>query len=75
MRWNPGLFDRGENPLALDSGAPTLRLREFTDNELRFRILSHTDPEAAERLLAQAEKSNTLRVWLYEQMAALHMKT
>ena len=52
-----------------------MRLREFTDNELRFRILSHTDPESAERLLAQAEKSNTLRVWLYEQMAALHMKT
>ncbi|CAG1000230.1 pyruvate-ferredoxin/flavodoxin oxidoreductase [Myxococcaceae bacterium] len=74
MRWNPGLFAIGENPLSLDSGAPTLRLREFTDRELRFRLLARTDPETAERLLAQAEKSNALRVWLYRQMAAQHLK-
>ena len=71
IRYNPGLRERGENPLVLDSADPTIELREFTDNELRFRILARTDPATAERLLAQAEKSNAQRVWLYEHLAAL----
>jgi pyruvate-ferredoxin/flavodoxin oxidoreductase len=71
IRYNPALLERGENPLAIDSGEPTMRLREFTDNELRFRILARTDPATADRLLAQAEKSNARRVWLYQSLAAL----
>ena len=74
IRYNPGLRERGENPLVLDSADPTLGLREFTDNELRFRILARTDPATAERLLAQAEKSNAQRVWLYEHLAALRAR-
>ena len=38
---------------------------------LRFRILARTDPATADRLLAQAEKSNARRVWLYQSLAAL----
>jgi pyruvate-ferredoxin/flavodoxin oxidoreductase len=70
IRYNPSLLP-GENALALDSGEPTLGLREFTDRELRFRILARTDPETAERLFALAEKSNARRVWLYRSLAAL----
>jgi pyruvate-ferredoxin/flavodoxin oxidoreductase len=73
IRYNPSLLQRGENPLALDSGEPTLPLREFTDNELRFRILSRTDPATADRLLALAEQSNARRVWLYKSLAALRL--
>jgi pyruvate-ferredoxin/flavodoxin oxidoreductase len=71
IRYNPSLIRRGENPLALDSGEPTLRLRDFTDHELRFRILSRTDPVTADRLLGEAEQSNARRVWLYKSLAGL----
>ncbi len=71
IRFNPSLRERGENPLVLDSPEPTLKLRDFTDNELRFRILARTDPETAERLLTEAEATNAQRVRLYEGIAAL----
>jgi pyruvate-ferredoxin/flavodoxin oxidoreductase len=72
IRYNPSLVQRGQNPLALDSGEPTIPLRDFTDNELRFRILARTDPATADRLLAEAEVSNLRRVWLYKSLAGLH---
>jgi pyruvate-ferredoxin/flavodoxin oxidoreductase len=71
IRYNPELRERGENPLVLDSPEPTMKLREFTDNELRFRILARTDPVTSERLLAQAEKANARRIWQYKGLAAL----
>ena len=71
IRYNPGLRESGENPLVLDSPEPTMKLREFTDNELRFRILARTDPATSERLLAQAEKANARRIWQYKGLAAL----
>jgi pyruvate-ferredoxin/flavodoxin oxidoreductase len=63
-------YDPVRREFMLDSPRPRLPLSEYTGNELRFRILSRTDPEAAARLaeLAAAEVGQRWRT--YEEMAA-----
>ncbi len=67
-RYNPALREQG-NALQLDSGAPTLPLREFLMGENRFAQLFRTQPEVAERLLAQAEKNNQEKRALLELLS------
>ena len=74
MRFNPNLAKEGKNPLVLDSKAPTLTLDKFENNETRFTMLSHSDPEAAKRLLETAQAEVTARWRLYEHWAAMPMK-
>lgn len=51
MRFNPVLREANRNPLLLDSPRPRLALRDYHDHELRFRMLSNTHPDEAERML------------------------
>jgi pyruvate-ferredoxin/flavodoxin oxidoreductase len=74
MRYNPDLAKQGKNPLILDSKAPTLTLDKFENNETRFTMLSHSDPEAAKRLLETAQAEVIARWRLYEYWAAMPMK-
>jgi pyruvate-ferredoxin/flavodoxin oxidoreductase len=74
IRYNPDLAKQGKNPLILDSKAPTLTLDKFENNETRFTMLSHSDPEAAKRLLEIAQAEVTARWRLYEHWAAMPMK-
>ncbi len=55
-RYNPLLAQQGENPFQLDSNGPTIPLREYTSKEGRYRILMQSNPEAAERLLQEAQE-------------------
>jgi pyruvate-ferredoxin/flavodoxin oxidoreductase len=71
IRYNPALAKQGKNPLLLDSKAPTLTLDKFENNETRFTMLNHSDPEAAKRLLEQAQAEVTARWRLYEHWAAM----
>jgi pyruvate-ferredoxin/flavodoxin oxidoreductase len=70
MRYNPELARTGGNPFQLDSARPTRRLREFADNELRFRLVQQTNPHQAEALAHQAQDALDRHWKLYEQMAA-----
>jgi len=74
IRYNPDLAKQGKNPLLLDSKAPTLTLDKFENNETRFTMLSHSDPEAAKRLLQSAQAEVSARWRLYEHWAAMPMK-
>jgi pyruvate-ferredoxin/flavodoxin oxidoreductase len=71
MRYNPDLVKQGKNPLILDSKAPSLTLDKFENNETRFTMLTHSDPEAAKRLLDTAQAEVTARWRLYEHWAAM----
>jgi len=71
MRYNPDLVKQGKNPLVLDSKAPSISLEKFENNETRFAMLSHSDPEAAKRLLAMAQDEVNARWRLYEHWAAM----
>ena len=71
IRYNPDVRASGENPFVLDSPRPTLKLRDYADNELRYRMLSRTNPKQADLLMAMAQEAVERKWKLYEEMAAL----
>jgi pyruvate-ferredoxin/flavodoxin oxidoreductase len=68
-RFDPRLADEGKNPFQLDSKAPRIRLEDYVYNETRYRMLTQTNPEAAARLLVEAQKVVDERWQRYQQMA------
>jgi pyruvate-ferredoxin/flavodoxin oxidoreductase len=71
IRYNPAVRESGENPFSLDSTRPTIKLRDYTEQELRYRLLRLTNPEASEQLMHAAEEAVARRWKLYEDLAAL----
>ncbi len=69
-RYNPILRKNNQNPFVLDSPRPTIPLREFAYNEVRYKVLTMTNPEEAERLMKLAQESINLRWKNYEDMAS-----
>ncbi len=69
IRYNPALRQAGKNPFVLDSPRPTIQLKDYAYNELRYRILTRTNPEEAERLMDLAQEIADLRWKSYEEMA------
>ncbi|HTR94199.1 MAG TPA: pyruvate:ferredoxin (flavodoxin) oxidoreductase [Trebonia sp.] len=63
-------YDPVTRAFLLDSPRPRLPLSAYTGQELRFRILARTDPEAAARLAELAEQEVRQRWTTYEEMAA-----
>jgi pyruvate-ferredoxin/flavodoxin oxidoreductase len=49
-RYNPEKAAIGENPLALDSRAPTRKVQEYLLQQTRFKMLTKSKPEDADRL-------------------------
>ena len=45
----------GENPFRLDSPRPTIPLKAFAYNELRYRALAALRPDEAEMVLKRAQ--------------------
>ncbi len=56
LRFNPDKALKGENPLSLDSAAPTESYRDFIMGEVRYNSLKLNFPERAEELFAKGEK-------------------
>jgi pyruvate-ferredoxin/flavodoxin oxidoreductase len=71
LRYSPAVRQSGENPFVLDSPRPTMKLRDYADNELRYRMLRHTNPKAADRLMQMAQAAVDRKWKLYEEMATL----
>jgi pyruvate-ferredoxin/flavodoxin oxidoreductase len=69
MRYNPVLRMAGKNPFLLDSPRPRFPLRTYHENELRFRMLKASDPEAAERMLEFGQAQVARRWRDYEDMS------
>ena len=70
FRYNPGLGREGKSPMQLDSKAPSLDFKKYAYNETRYTMLAHSDPEAARRLLEEAQQDVLTRWRVYEQWAA-----
>lgn len=60
----------GENPLALDSRAPSRKVQEWLLQQTRFKMLTKSKPEDAERLWKAAQKDVETRFQMYEYMAS-----
>lgn len=71
FRYDPRRAAAGENPLLIDSKAPSIPYRDFVNSETRFSVLTRTHPEAAEQFLRQAQTHVQTRFQLYEQLAHL----
>ncbi|HEY8745030.1 MAG TPA: pyruvate:ferredoxin (flavodoxin) oxidoreductase, partial [Chloroflexota bacterium] len=71
FRYNPAMRQVGENPFRLDSPRPTIPLKDFAYNELRYRALALTQPAVAGELLRQAQAGVDEKYRSYEAYARL----
>ncbi len=69
-RYHPERGAAGENPLALDSRAPTRKVQDFLQQQTRFKMLTKSKPADAERLWREAQRDVEQRYRLYEYMAS-----
>jgi pyruvate-ferredoxin/flavodoxin oxidoreductase len=69
-RYNPERTAAGENPLALDSRAPTRKVQEYLLQQTRFKMLTKSKPEDAQRLWKLAQQDVESRYRMYEYMAS-----
>ncbi len=68
-RYSPERALIGENPLSLDSRTPTRKVKEFLEEQTRFKMLTKSKPQDAKRLWAQAQHDAEVRFGLYEYLA------
>ena len=68
-RFNPELWDKGQNPLQLDSKDTKISYSDFAYSEIRFRTLKQRDPERAAMLMEQANKMVAQRFKLYQNLS------
>ena len=70
-RFDPARGLRGEPPLQLDSGHPTVSPITYMRNEARFRMAEMVDPARFKHLLSHAAAHAAQRVAIYEQLAGI----
>ncbi|MFP4358036.1 MAG: pyruvate:ferredoxin (flavodoxin) oxidoreductase [Puniceicoccaceae bacterium] len=70
-RFDPRRAGETESPLKLDSGPPKRPLRDYMNNELRFRILQNTAPARAEAIYEEAQAAIESRYKLYKTLATV----
>ncbi len=68
-RYDPRREATGESPLVLESAPPKRRLKEFTQNEARFRIVEQQNPGKYRELIDAAQKDLAHRFALYQEVA------
>jgi len=69
MRYNPTLRIKNQNPFVLDSPRPTIPLKDYAYNELRYKVLTVTHAEEAEKLMKRAQELVNLKWKNYEELA------
>jgi pyruvate-ferredoxin/flavodoxin oxidoreductase len=74
FRFNPETALSGGNPFKLDSRKPKLPLEKYIYREGRYRMLTQSDPAAAQRLLQLAKADVETRWRQYEELAASNGK-
>jgi pyruvate-ferredoxin/flavodoxin oxidoreductase len=68
-RYDPRRVSADKHPLKLDSKEPSKPLAEYLYNESRYRQLVQADPDAAARLLEQAQEGVKAHRKIYLRMA------
>ena len=68
-RYNPERTLAGENPLILDSRTPTRKVRDFLQQQTRFKMLLKSNPEHAKLLWQEAQQDAETRYRFYEYLA------
>jgi pyruvate-ferredoxin/flavodoxin oxidoreductase len=68
-RFKPGAADRARQEFVLDSQAPSIPLKAYAYNEIRYRMLAYTNPVEAKRLLELAQEDIRQRWRVYSNLA------
>jgi len=71
LRFNPALREVGKNPFCLDSARPSIPLKDYAYNEIRFSSLAQTDPAQAAALLETAQQDVLKKYLEYETLSEL----
>ena len=74
IRYNPMLRKMDQNPFILDSLRPSMSLKDYAYQELRYKVLTKTNPDEAENLMKLAQEIVDLRWRNYEEMAGFSAK-
>lgn len=69
MRYNPTLRKKNQNPFVLNSPRPTIPLKDYAYSELRYKVLTVTHAEEAEKLMQHAQELVNLKWKNYEELA------
>jgi pyruvate-ferredoxin/flavodoxin oxidoreductase len=70
-RYNPDLTKDGKNPFKLESKGLKIPLKEYTYMETRYKMLVKSHPEAAEKLMEEAQQDVNEKWKQYEQLASV----
>jgi pyruvate-ferredoxin/flavodoxin oxidoreductase len=73
-RFDPARREKGEPPLHLDAGTPTVSPLAYMRNEARFRMAEMIDPVRFKDLLQKAADHTAHRVSIYEQLAGIKVE-
>jgi pyruvate-ferredoxin/flavodoxin oxidoreductase len=68
-RYNPMRAIEGKNPFTLDSKPPKIRFEDYAYKEIRYKMLTKSNPAEAHRLLALSQQDVTDRWKQYEALA------
>jgi pyruvate-ferredoxin/flavodoxin oxidoreductase len=68
-RFDPRRIEKGENPLMIDSKAPSIPLEQYLNLENRFKMIMKSNPEEAKRLFQIAQKDVEARWKRFEYLA------
>ncbi len=69
-RYNPALAAQGQNPFCLDSKKPSISFKDYAYNEIRFKMLTRLNPQAAATLLQEAQQDVDAKWAKYEKLAS-----
>lgn len=72
FRFDPIKVEEGKNPFQLDSKEPALPFREYALNEMRYLMLTKSQPEVANRLLSQAQEEIHATWKRYKEMESIY---
>lgn len=70
-RFDPTLVEKGKNPLQLDSKDPSITFEDYAYSENRYRVLKKIQPEAAAKLMEQANRDTVRRFDLYRKLSEM----
>lgn len=68
FRFNPALAKEGQNPFKLDSKAPKISLKEYAYMETRYKMLTKSHPDDAEKLIKLAQEDVNEKWAIYENL-------
>jgi len=69
LRYIPANLDEGKNPFVLDSKAPSLPVKDYIYTENRYKMLTNSNPAAAEELAKRLQDFVDSRWKQYEELA------